>query len=329
MGRYQKYWWVESARYLVKYGNIFSGLRRVGKTTLMFQIIDELLNNKKVDPYYILYFSFDEAKSEGKDILSQYEKEILKDSISKKERAYLFFDEIQKLEGWPEKIKVVYDLYPNVKIFLSGSAAIDIKKGTRESLAGRFFEFHIEPLDLDEYLDFKGVKIDKEREDIFEVEIKRYLEEFLRIGGFIEAMKFEEVQLDKYFKEGLLERVIYRDLPDVFPVGSPDLLYRLIRLCAERPGMYLDYKNIANDLGYDQRTIASYFSYLEYALLIKKLYNYSFNLLTSEKKMKRVYFSNTAFTLALSRETEQSLLMEQFFVNLSHRNMDNYAIFPL
>ncbi|GFP26072.1 hypothetical protein HKBW3S25_01560, partial [Candidatus Hakubella thermalkaliphila] len=43
--------------------------------------------------------SFDEAKSEVKDILSQYEKEILKDSISKKERAYLFFDEIQKLEG--------------------------------------------------------------------------------------------------------------------------------------------------------------------------------------------------------------------------------------
>jgi len=295
---------------------VLSGLRRVGKTTLMFQLIDGLLNDKRVDSYHILYFSFDEAKSEIENILSEYQEEILKDSISKKTRVYLFFDEIQKLDNWPEKIKVVYDIYPNVKIFLSGSAAISVKKGTRESLAGRFFEFHIEPLDLDEYLEFKEVEIDKEREDVFEAEIKRHLEGFLRTGGFIEAMKFDEIQLDKYFKEGLLERVIYRDLPEAFPVGSPELLYKLIRLCAERPGMYLDYKNIANDLNYDQRTIASYFSYLEYALLISKLYNYSPNFLTSEKKMKRVYFSNTAFTMALSMGIDRSLLMEQFFVNL-------------
>lgn len=295
---------------------IFSGLRRVGKTTLMFQIINELLRNKKTNPYHILYFSFDETKGALEDILSEYEKEILKDSISKKERIYLFLDEIQKLKGWPEKVKVVYDLHPNVKMFLSGSAAINIKKGTRESLAGRFFDFDMGPLDLDEYLEFKGVKIDTEREDIFELQIRQSLDHFLSTGGFIEALDFNEIQRNRYFKEGLLERVIYRDLPDVFPVSSPDLLYKLIQLCAEKPGLYLDYKNIGNDLDYDQRTIANYFSYLEYAMLVKKLFNYSTNMLTSEKKMKRLYLSSTAFTLALSAKTEQSLLIEQFFVNL-------------
>lgn len=295
---------------------IFSGLRRVGKTTLMFQIINELLRKEKSNPYHILYFSFDETKSEVKDILDEYEKSVLKKTLSKAEEVYLFLDEVQKLEDWSEKIKIIYDIYPNIKIFLSGSAAISIKKSTKESLAGRFFEFHIEPLDFDEYLEFKRTDIDKEREDIFELGIRQSLDHFLKTGGFIEALNLNESQREKYFKESLLERVIYRDLPETFAITSARLLYQLIRLSAEKPGMYLDYKNIANDLGYDQRTIANYFSYLEYALLISKLYNYSPNFLTSEKKMKKLYLSNTAFTVALSGKINFPLLIEQFFANL-------------
>ncbi|MBS3909319.1 MAG: ATP-binding protein [Actinobacteria bacterium] len=294
---------------------IFSGLRRVGKTTLMFQLIEELLS-RGINPYHILYFSFDDEISEIKNIFDIFEKEVLKERISGVGNVYVFFDEVQKLENWPEKVKIIYDLYPNCKVFLSGSAAINIIKGTKESLAGRFFDFRIEPLSFDEHLIFKGVEIDNEREDIFEVEIKRHLNDFLKTGGFIEAMHFNDMQLKKYFKEGLLERIVYKDIPGAFSVSSPDLLNRLVRICAGRPGIYLDYKNIANDLGYDQRTIADYFSYLDHALLINKLYNYSPNLLASEKKMKRAYLSNTAFTLALSEKVELPILLEQFFVQL-------------
>ncbi|MBU4428953.1 MAG: hypothetical protein KKE37_06320, partial [Verrucomicrobia bacterium] len=97
---------------------------------------------------------------------------------------------------------------------------------------------------------------------------------------------------------------------------SIDLLYRCVRICAERPGMLLDYKSLAGDLGFDQRTIAQYFSYLEYALLVSKLFNYSPNLLTSEKKMKKVYLSNTAFSKALSPRVGRPVLIEQFFANM-------------
>ncbi|MCL5986218.1 MAG: ATP-binding protein [Actinobacteria bacterium] len=295
---------------------ILTGLRRSGKTTIMFQLINELLITRNTNPFDILYFSFDEAVGEVMDIINYYENEILKERLLKKERVYLFFDEIQKLEGWSEKIKIIYDLYPNIKIFLSGSAAINIKRGTRESLAGRFFDFSVKPLDFNEYLEFRDVQIDKRRENIFEVEIKKILEDFFKTGGFIEAMQFNDFQLQKYFKEGLLERVIYKDLPNAFPISTPDLSYQLIRLLADRPGLYIDYKNIANDLKYDQRTIANYLSYLEYALLIKKVYNYSSNVLTSEKKMRRAYLTSTAFSLALSSNLGPSLIIEQFFQNL-------------
>ena len=84
---------------------------------------------------------------------------------------------------------------------------------------------------------------------------------------------------------------------------------------AAHPGMILDYRNLGNDLGYDQRTISDYVSYLEYALLVSKLYNFSPNLLTSEKKMRKVYLSNTAFSSALSGENDFFVLAEQYFAN--------------
>lgn len=295
---------------------ILFGLRRVGKTTLMFQLIDTLLNAKKVNPLHILYFSFDESRYEPEEIVAFYEREILKTSLSKPQKVYIFFDEIQKLNNWPDKLKLLFDLYPNVKLVISGSAAINIKQGTRESLAGRFFEFLIKPLSFDEFLEFKNLAIDKKREDFFELEIRNALEAYLKTGGFVEALNFDDEALKKYFKEGLLERLVYKDLPEVFPISSTELLNRLLQINAYKPGLYLDYKNIANDLNYDQRTITNYFYYLEYALLTQKLYNFSPNLLTSEKKLKKTYLSNTAFTLALNENVPKQLLLEQFFVNL-------------
>ncbi|MBU1670858.1 MAG: ATP-binding protein [Actinobacteria bacterium] len=295
---------------------ILYGLRRVGKTTTMFQLIDGLLEREEADPYHILYFSFDEEKADIKEILAAYERQIIREDLPRDRKTYLFLDEVQKLDDWPDKVKVIYDMYPSVKLCLSGSAAIAITKGVKESLAGRFFETMIEPLDFDEYLEFSGDDIDREQERVFELRIRRRFEEFMANGGFIEALELSDSHRNRYFKEGLLERVIYRDLPDSFHINAPDLLYRCMRVCAEKPGMLLDYSSLGRDLGHDQRTIAAYFSHLEYALLANKLYNYSPNLLTSEKKMKKVYLSSTAFSVALSPPVGRPELIEQFFANV-------------
>lgn len=292
---------------------LLTGLRRVGKTTLMYQIIDELLG-KGVNPYNILYFSFDEMRYDLEDIVKQYETDVLGEDISGK-RVFIFLDEIQKLRDWPSKVKLLYDSNPKLKIFLTGSAQITMWRGTRESLAGRFFDFQIRPLSFDEYLDFKGVVMDKHREKIFEKDLKRHISGFLKTGGFIEALDMDEHMLRKYLKESLLERVVFVDIPQTFSLDLPELLMKILSITASRPGFYLDYKNLGNDLKIDHRTIANYVSYLEYALFLQKLYNYSINLLTSEKKVKKLYLCNTAFTLALNPQADLSAILEQFFVN--------------
>lgn len=292
---------------------LLTGLRRVGKTTLLFQLIEALLS-RGVSPYHIFYYSFDESRLDFHDLLKSYSSDVLKADLTG-ETIYFFFDEIQKLADWPSQIKMLYDLHPKVKIFLSGSARIPAWRNARESLAGRFFDVVIHPLDFDEYLTFMDISIDPLREAVFENDIKRHFSAYLKTGGFIETFHFEDMMLRKYIRESILERVIFVDMPQAFGLASPELLLRLLSIFAAQPGFYLDYKNLANDLKVDARTLASYSGYLEYALFLQKLYNYSPNLLTSEKKIKRAYVSNTAFTLALAPSVELSVLLEQYFVN--------------
>jgi predicted AAA+ superfamily ATPase len=100
-------------------------------------------------------------------------------------------------------------------------------------------------------------------------------------------------------------------------INNPQVIYRLLQIIAGMPGMYLDYKNLGNDLKIDQRTVANYVSYLDYSLLITRLYNFSRNRLTSEKKMKRIYLSNTGFLTAFrSGELDYSLTLENHFANI-------------
>ena len=115
------------------------GLRRVGKTTLLYKTIQYLLE-KKTKPTHILYFSFDEKIADIREIISIYQEKILKQKLSVSSRFFFFFDEIQKLPDWQSQIKLIYDLNPNIKIFLSGSTSASLQKRSRESLAGRILD---------------------------------------------------------------------------------------------------------------------------------------------------------------------------------------------
>ena len=229
---------------------------------------------------------------------------------------YLFLDEIQKLEHWPNQLKLIYDRYSKIKITVSGSAALLLQKGAKESLAGRFFEFQVNPFSFEEFIEIKGSEFDRSRESLYKIELKILLKDYLRMGGFIEAIDFSETALRKYFRESLLERVVFRDIPESFTINKPQVLFRLLQICGQFPGMYLDYKNLGNDLKMDERTISNYVSYLEYALLARKLYNFSTDRLTSEKKLKRLYLTNTAFLWTLGYlQPDDPLLIETYFAN--------------
>jgi len=272
------------------------GLRRVGKTTLLYQLIQELLD-RKIEAFNILYFSFDEEGGDVEDLLETYKEKILKTNFENIERIYVFLDEIQKTKDWQNKLKIFYDLFPNIKFFISGSASVGLQKKSKESLAGRIYDFILKPLNFKEFLELKGMKIQEKKIEIYKSKIQPLLFDYLRKGGFPEIVEeTDDEKIKSYIKNSVIERIIYKDLPIEFGLKDIELLKILIELFAKNPGMILNYDTLSKDLKKNKITLTNYISYLEYAMVLRIVYNYRKGFLVSSRKLKKIYLTNSAFS---------------------------------
>ncbi|MBC2724847.1 MAG: AAA family ATPase, partial [Desulfosporosinus sp.] len=127
---------------------ILLGARRVGKTTIMHQLIDRLIM-KNINPENILYLRLDDPiinKFPLTEIIETYRHYKMPDST-----IYLLLDEVQHMPEWDLWLKTVFDQKENIKIIASGSAAVQLKKQS-ESLYGRSLEFMIHPFSFFEFV---------------------------------------------------------------------------------------------------------------------------------------------------------------------------------
>jgi len=290
-----------------------SGLRRTGKTILIKQLIDYLIKVKSVKRDHIFYFSFDESQPTIEELLTNFQK--IKNLDISNTKIYVFFDEIQKLENWQNQLKVYYDQF-DIKFFVSGSSSLFISKLTTESLAGRNFDFYLPPLTFKEFLIFNGKEELTKKQNSFPGEIKKEFELFLK-RQLIDLIDFNEENISDYIRN-IIEKIIYVDIPKVFPVENKELLLRLANIIASNPGMIIEYESLSKELGINRVTLSNYLFYLEKAYLIKKIYNFSKNMMTSEKKSKKFYLSSTSFSPYLSPNADTSKLVENFVITESN-----------
>ena len=250
----------------------------------MLKIIEDALEN--IERKNIVYFSFDDFKDiKLYDVVKNYEKLQQRDT---RKGSYLFlFDEIQKIENWEEQIKRLYDENNKIKIIISGSESLFIRKKSRESLAGRLYEFHIKTLNFREFLLFKGKKFDNLL--LYREEILKEFQNFIVSNGFPEIITEERETAGKYIKENVIERIIYRDIPQIVPVGDPSLLEALFKILLEDPGEIINLEELGKELGMTRQTVSIYLDYLEKSFLIRKLYNYSRNPRKTHRRAKKYY----------------------------------------
>jgi len=288
------------------------GLRRTGKTTILFQLINSLLN-KDVNPYSILYFTFDEEISTLDDLLQVFSLQTQIDF--KKERVFIFLDEIQKLPNFQNQLKIYYDLYPNLKFFISGSTSLFLKKKTQESLAGRIISFYLPPLDFKEYLRFKDKSEVLEKPLVFEREIEKEFAIFLK-SQFIESIFLKDPREKKEYLASIVKKIIFEDIPQSFPVNNSEILWQLTKIIAQYPGLFINYQSLSKKIGVSNKRISAYLFYLEESFLVKKIYNFSRNLLTSEKKLKKFYLASPSLSWALSDFVSKGQLVENLVLSL-------------
>ena len=147
------------------------GPRRVGKSTLMYQTINYLIEEKKVDNKRILLFSGDDPSlffdenDKLSDVLEVYFNEILEENISKlKSKVYIFIDEIHFVKNWQNYLKTYFDRKYNIKFIITGSSSMHLFKDANESLLGRIENIYVLPLTFNQFMNFYMTYLSKEKD---------------------------------------------------------------------------------------------------------------------------------------------------------------------
>jgi len=284
------------------------GLRRTGKTTILLKIVKDLIADYGKEN--ITYFSFDDFRDvKLKEVIDSY-LELMKRNGN--EPLLFLFDEIQKIPGWEEQLKRIYDENKNFKFIISGSESLFIRKGTRESLAGRMFEFHIKNLCFKEFLEFKGGKFDNLV--LYKKEILSEFRNFLYCNGFPEIINENEEVIRKYIRENVVEKIIYRDIPQIVPIENPEILSQMFNIIAKDPGQMIQMDKIAKELNISRQTVSTYLDYLEKSFLIRKLYNFSRNVRKTQTRLKK-YYPAILFPEEIENREIFGSVFETFVVN--------------
>jgi len=292
---------------------VITGLRRVGKSTIIFQIIQELLS-QGVKPRNILYFSFDEEKKDLGQVLEHFEKNVLMTGFSSiTEKIYIFLDEVQYSKGWEGKLKTFYDLYPKIKFVVSGSTSLLIERSVREKLAGRFFSVSVSPLDFKEFLGLKHMPIGHVEFDYTSLK-EEYLKQtrllplffdYVRKGGFPELTEENnEKMIAEYIRNSVTDRVLFKDFAFLIEKRDFELFEKIIQIVCANPGMLTNYISLSNDLKRDRRTISNYFQLLKYALLLHQTSNYRKGAI-SIRKLPKTYVLSTGIIFSLDPQSFQ------------------------
>lgn len=257
--------------------NDIVGVRRSGKTFLMFNKIREL--QKKAGKEATIYINFENRKLSPpktdcfNDIIDfVYKEKLLQDH----DKIYLFLDEVQRVKGWEKYIRSIYDEFKGrIKIFVSGSSANLLTRDYGKLLTGRHITRKVFPLSFKEFLRFKNFGFKQTEKKISET--KKFLEEYLRYGGFPEVVLSNK-------KEELLNQ-LFTDLLARDVLGRAEVRKEQI---LEEFTYYLA-SNISNLLSFNK--MSNYFKSRGMTASVPTLQNY-FNLL----KNAFVFFDNTIFS---------------------------------
>ncbi len=238
---------------------LISGPRQTGKTTLSKMLIDSYD-----------YLNYDNAADRLR---------ISEQSWDRKEELVIF-DEIHKMSNWKSFLKGIFDvegLHP--KILVTGSARLDTVRKVGDSLAGRYFQFRLHPLDLKE---LKG-----------EIEPDDTLERLLMIGGFPEPFLENDIRFYKRWKKTHLDIILRQDLIDLESMRDIQGIETLIQLLKSRVGSTVSYSSLARDLGKDHKTIKKWLIILENLYVIFPVSPWHRNIARAILKEPKYYFYDT------------------------------------
>ena len=288
---------------------VTTGMRQVGKTTLLKHVFDSIKSDNKVflDLENQLHRkAFEETNYDAVwGNLAKY-------GISNKQKAYIFVDEIQHLPNFPSVCKYLYDHY-TVKFFITGSSSYYLKNLFSESMAGRKLIYELFPLTFHEFLGFKEKNPPLHKTN-FEYEIyKPYYQEYLEYGGFPKVVMESNMKAKKEILEEIFTSYFEKDVKTLGNFKDIRKLRELTILLTARVGSKLDISKLSSELGVTRDTVYAHLSFLEQTYFIPR---YSKSVDKSWTGQKKLYFSDCGIVQILGNPSDGQILENAVFQSL-------------
>jgi predicted AAA+ superfamily ATPase len=303
-----------------------NGIRRSGKSTLMSLIAKEILENRGVEKANILFINFEDERFINfsfEDFEKLYQTYLEIDNPSGKK--YLFFDEIQNVDGWERWINRLYE-FEDVKIFITGSNASLVSSSISTSLTGRNRQIQNYTFSFKEYLWSLGLEVEERDFYIPEkvVEIKRAFESYIILGGFPEVVKNGDITLaEQYFKD-----IIYRDVVSRFNIRNVKEIRELSLYLITNSGCLASYDSLRSAISAKNvTTIKNFLTILEYVYLIQSLSLYDFSLKKQIYNPDKYYVNDIGFYYAVGFRFSENIgrvLEAIVFQQLLRKGLDIY-----
>lgn len=254
---------------------IITGIRRSGKSVIMEQIVSEIAQKTN----NIIYLNFEDKKicaniTNADELIAYVESQI----NDKNEKYYLFFDEIQMLEGWQHACKTLR-LY-NYSLFITGSNSKLLSSEFTKELSGRYVAFRVRPFIYKEIVEYCN-QLKKEAS----------ISDYLVWGGFPKRFEFDSVDSQSRYLNDLDDTIVINDLIARYKIRKESLFKSLVNFVL-RSNSRIFSANSVHDYIKQQHancsinTITKYLSYLQEAYIIDTVKQYS----TKTKKELAYYY---------------------------------------
>ena len=304
------------------------GIRRAGKSTLMFQLMEELVN-RGIDEKGLLYVNFEEP------IFTQYLSLDLLDNIltafkeivRPSEKIFLFLDEIQNIPFWERWIRVRTD--QGVKVIISGSSSKLLSSELATLLTGRQISFPIHPFSFSEFIFSQGVHTENLLDTLKQkAEIGALLHDYLKWGGFPKAVLITDEYKKRILLRQYFEDILYKDVAFRHGLKDINLLKKLSVYALTNIGNKVSYNRLGREMALPSvETVRHYFSFLQEAFLLYELPKFSFKYREQVKTPRKIYAADLGMRNAIAFRFSQDIgrLAENFvFLELKRRG---YEIF--
>ncbi|MFZ2417606.1 MAG: ATP-binding protein [Smithellaceae bacterium] len=306
-----------------------AGPRRAGKTSYMYQLIQELLAQGRWSREDILFVDFEDYRladftaADTDALFTAFQQ------VTGKAPTFLFFDEIQQLSGWSRVLRTLHNQH-RYRIVVTGSNAGLLDREIATELRGRCRNVLMMPFSFREFLNFHGISYDEQSLlTPARGRILKAFEQYLKEGGFPEVVKKETVPEKRELLQSYYRTIFYRDILERYNVKAKAVLEAVMRYGLN---VFSDLFSISmlekelkrHKLPGSKQTISNYLGYLQEAFFLVAHEKFSYSPRQRLMNPKKIYLLDTGFSLLATdfSENKGKLLENIVAVEMFRRRME-------